>query len=167
MKRHNGNTSELSTCRSIASRKVLLCISVLLVLAATGPASAGPVDRFIALLQGGQEVPPTASGSVGNAFMTYDKNTKMLCYSISFTPLDGAEFAAHFHGPAMEGVNAPVLFGITPAVSPVGSPKVGCVGPLSQSDEKALREGLLYINVHSLPPGVPSGEIRGQVLLLK
>ena len=149
------------------SRKVLLCISVLLVLAATGPASAEPVYRFIALLQGGQEVPPTASGSLGNAFMTYDKSTNMLCYSISFTPLDGAEFAAHFHGPALEGMNAPVLFGITPAVSPVGSPKVGCVGPFSESDERALVKGLLYINVHSAPPGVPSGEIRGQVLQIK
>ena len=167
MKRHNGNTSELSTSRSTASRKVVLCISVLLVLAATGPALAGPVDRLIAVLQGGQEVPPTSSGSLGNAFMTYDKSTNMLCYSISFTPLDGAEFAAHFHGPAVEGSNAPVLFGITPAVSPVGSPKVGCVGPLSVSDEKALRKGELYINVHSAPPGVPSGEIRGQVLLVK
>lgn len=167
MKRHNGSTSELSTSRSTASRKVVLGISVLLVLAAAGPASAGPVDRFIALLQGGQEVPPTASGSLGNAFMTYAKTTKMLCYSISFTPLDGAEFAAHFHGPAVEGMNASVLFPITPAVSPLGSNKVGCVGPLNNGDEKALRKGLLYINVHSFPPGVPSGEIRGQVVPLK
>ena len=167
MKRHNGNTSELSTSRSTASRKVFLCISMLLVLAATGPASADTVEKFIALLQGGQEVPATASSSLGNAFMTYSKITNMLCYSISFMPLDGPEFAAHFHGPAKEGLNAPVMFGITPAVSPVGSPKVGCVGALSTSEEQVLLKGLLYINVHSAPPGVPSGEIRGQVIRIK
>ena len=166
---------------------IVAIAAILLLVVAAAPGHAD--DTFIAVLNGGQEVPPTISKALGNAHMVFDKQTNMLCYSISFvgpvvpafapalcplggtfTPLSDLEncetdSAAHFHSPAPAGVNASVLFPITPAISPVGSPKTGCVGPLSKQERKDLRNGLFYINIHS--NAVPSGEIRGQVLRIK
>jgi hypothetical protein len=126
--------------------------------------SAETLVPFIALLNGGQENPPTSSNALGVAFMTFNDDTRQLCYDISFTSLVGEERVAHFHAPAAPGENADVVFDISPVPSPFGSPKTGCVGPLNKDQSRDLREGLFYINIHSFPPGVPSGEIRGQVL---
>ncbi len=164
---------------------IVAIAAILLLVVAAAPGHAD--DTFIAVLNGGQEVPETMSKALGNAHMVFFKSTDMLCYSISFvgpvvpafgTPspctgggpgsdLENCEIdsAAHFHAPAPAGVIAPVLFPITPDISPVGSPKTGCVGPLSKQERKDLRAGLFYINIHS--NAVPSGEIRGQVLRIK
>ena len=71
---------------------------------------------------------------------------------------------AHFHGPAAPGQPAAILHDISPSPSPLGSPKNGCV-TLSAQEEKDLKKGLLYINIHSSI--APNGEIRGQVLPVK
>ena len=150
-------TAKIALIAPIASLLILAMWAV--------PASAD--DTFIAVLNSGQEIqdPKPDSNALGNALMTFQKSTGLLCYSISFTPLAGTEIAAHFHAPASAGVNASILFFITPDPSPVGSPKTGCVGPLSKQEQKDLRGGLFYINVHSTD--FPAGEIRGQVLRIK
>jgi hypothetical protein len=124
-------------------------------------ASADTLVAFTAMLNGAQEFPANASPSQGMAFVTLNKQQKLLCYSISFSPLAGTE-VAHFHGPAQPGQNADVVFGITPAPSPVGTSKWGCVGPLEKSQIKDLNKGLWYVNIHST--AFLLGEIRGQVL---
>ena len=144
------------------------------------PAAGDTFDMvFIAQLNGAQETPPTQSPSTGVAFLTFDKDNSNLCYAISYTPLAGTEILAHFHGPAMKGdvagpgVASPVLHNITngvpPGPSPVGSPKQGCVVVSDKQQQKDLKNGLWYINVHTMgpPPASTSGEIRGQVLPLK
>jgi hypothetical protein len=138
------------------------------------PAAADTFDpTFMAVLNGAQETPPVASPSTGVAFLTFNKNNSQLCYAISYTPLGGTELVAHFHGPtapnqvAGPGVASGVLFFITggDGPSPLGSPKNGCVGPLSKQQAKDVSKGLWYINVHSSIAA--AGEIRGQVLPLK
>jgi hypothetical protein len=135
-----------------------------------GAVHAAKGRPFFAVLNSGQEVPPNDSNSFGVAFMTFDKKTEELCYSISFTvPLLGIEdpiIGTHFHRGAA-GENGPRLFSITGdgGPSPLGSPKNGCVGPLDRSQQKDLKKGLFYINVHS--QFYPGGEIRGQVLKQK
>ena len=147
----------LRTAKSTAS----VAIASLVVLGATVfPANAGGTRTFIAVINSGQEVPPNASNSFGNAHLIFDKTTHELCFSISYSELSSDETAAHFHGPASAGTNAGVQFGL-----PASSPKTGCVGPLSNQQRKNLRKGLFYINVHSNDS--PSGEIRGQVLQIK
>jgi hypothetical protein len=128
------------------------------------PDKASADEVFFAVLNSQQEIQNTkpASNAFGNAFMTFTNSTRMLCYAISYSTLVGNETVAHFHGPASAGENASVLFDISPAPSPLGSPKSGCVGPLSNSDRTNLRRGQLYINIHSSTS--TSGEIRGQVL---
>jgi CHRD domain-containing protein len=139
--------------------------AILALAIAVPPVSAATLQPFIALLNSGQENPPTTSNAFGVAFLTFDNATQELCYSISFTSLVAAETAAHFHGPAAPGVNAAILLDISPAPpgpSPAGSPKTGCVGPLDGQQRLFLKRGLLYINVHSTT--FPGGEIRGQVV---
>lgn len=126
-------------------------------------AASAATFSFIAVLNSGQEIqtPKPGSNSQGVALMTLNTKTRLLCYSISYSDLDGVESAAHFHGPGSAGENAPIIEPITPDVSPVGSPKTGCVGPLSGKRVSQLKKGLFYINIHS--DFFPDGEIRGQV----
>ncbi len=122
---------------------------------------------FVAVLNAGQEVPVGTSGSFGNAHMTFDPTSDQLCYAISYSALGSAEIAAHFHGPAAPGADAGVVADISPppdGPSPLGSPKQGCV-TLDADAAKALKKGLLYINIHSTDE--PGGEIRGQVVPVK
>ncbi len=136
-------------------------------LALPGVASAANFT-FIAVLNSGQEIqdPKPTSNALGTALLTLASKTRLLCYSISYTALLGAETAAHFHAPASAGQNADILFFISPppagGPSPPGSPKTGCVGPLTGKQMSNLKKGLFYINVHS--EVFPAGEIRGQVL---
>lgn len=137
----------------------------ILALAPLGVASAASFS-FIAVLNSGQEIqtPKPVSDTQGVALMTLDTRDRMLCYSISYFPPIDDEILAHFHGPASAGQNAGILFDISPeppGPSPLGSPKTGCVGPLSGKQVSDLKKGLFYINVHSTT--FPDGEIRGQV----
>ena len=89
--------------------------SILMLSISAVPASAD--STFIAVINSGQEVPPNESNALGVAFMTFNNKTKELCYSISYTDLMDTERAAHFHAPAAAGVNASVLFPISPSPS--------------------------------------------------
>ena len=80
----------------------------------------------------------------------------MLHFTINYYDLYGTETASHIHGPAGPGVPAAVLFPL-----PLGTPKIGVVGPLSPTQVGYLNSGLLYVNVHS--NYYPGGEIRGQI----
>ena len=112
---------------------------------------------FMAVMNGGQVVPPSISNAIGNAYLTFDTLTKRLCYAISYTGLVGLETEAHVHAGAT-GTTDAVIFTLTPA----GSPKVGCVGPFARSEEKLLMRGRMYINIHT--DVYVAGEIRGQIL---
>jgi len=124
-------------------------------------AHAGKPKVFMAVLSGPQETPPNASLGQGNALMTFDETTDMLCYDITYSGLGSAEILAHIHGPAAIGIGpAPVVLPL-----PGGSPKDGCVGPLTSTQKKELLQNLYYINIHTA--GFPGGEIRGQILRIK
>ena len=135
-------------------------LAALLMVGFVMPAHAGPAKTFTAVLNGGQEVPANTSLAFGVGFFTFDRRTKLLCYSITFTAALDNETAAHFHGPARPGQSADILFPISPVPSRA---KTGCVGPIVDGGlRRALLRGLFYVNVHSA--SLPAGEIRGQVL---
>lgn len=124
-------------------------------------------NTFIAVLNSGQEIqdPKPTSNALGTALLTLETATRLLCYSISYTDLLGLETAAHFHAPGSAGQNADIAFFISPppeGPSALGSPKTGCVGPLTGKQVSNLKKGLFYINIHS--DLFPAGEIRAQVL---
>src|SRR5436305_11513180 len=106
------------------------------------PAPAG-TRNFVAVLNGGQETPPTTSNAFGVAFLTFDDKTLPLCYSITYTGITRtAETAANVHGPAAPG--APPA--IHDAPSPPGTPAHPSV-PLPQANKKDLKRGMTYLNV--------------------
>ena len=98
----------------------------------------------------------TGSLSTGSAAITFDTDTSLLSWNISWTPLESGETAAHFHGPALPGQNAGVEVGI----GVESNPAIG-EATLSAQEQSDMLAGLWYINIHS--NAFPSGEIRGQV----
>jgi hypothetical protein len=149
--------------RTSSLRSILAAAALALLVASPAVADHPRPETFIAIINAPQEVPPVLdSNGQGLAFFTYDSFTRELCYSISYDGLEQAEIASHIHGPAEPGENAGVLFPISPESSPLGSPKSGCVGRLTSSQGRDLRNGLLYFNVHT--SDFPNGEIRGQIV---
>jgi hypothetical protein len=133
-------------------------------LALVAPLSASAASKnFVAVLNGGQEVPPTTSGAVGTGFFTLDTTTGMVCYAISYTTLSSAETDAHIHGPDVPFTEHPM--NIIVGLAPLGNPMQGCVGPLTGPQMGELKKGLYYVNVHTA--NNPLGEIRGQLTPVK
>lgn len=149
--------------KTMINTRVALIVSVASILTLIGsavPVSAQQSSIFIAVLNSGQEVPPNSSKAFGVAFVTFNEDTREICFSISYTEslLTSAETAAHFHASAPPGQNAPVIIPLA-----LGSPKNGCVRPhLTDKLIEDLFAGLWYINVHTMVH--PAGEIRGQLL---
>lgn len=154
-------STKISKVGLIISAIFIVAFTVSLVPLSVYSQEGKSVKAFTAILTGGQEVPQNESNAFGVAFITFEEDEKLLFYSITFTDtnLIGSETAAHFHGPANPGENAPILFAITPVP---GSPKVGSIGPLKGKEIRDLKKGLLYLNIHT--DEFPNGEIRGQVL---
>ena len=116
-----------------------------------------PMTNMVALCEGAQEVPPTASAGLGIAFFHLDTVANTLGYNIVFGNLTAAETAAHIHGFAPPGVNGGVLHAL-----PLGTPKVGTWN-FTDAQEPNIVAGLTYVNIHT---GMfPGGEIRGQVVM--
>ncbi len=130
-----------------------LFVSLFLLSLTSGTVFAQQYDAY---LNGQQQVPANSSPATGYASLTLDAG-KILTYSISYSGLQGTEFAAHVHGPAPAGQTGPPVFSL-----PAGQPKNGSFGPLSAAQEADLNAGLWYINIHTTP-GYSGGEIRGQI----
>ncbi|MBV8614790.1 MAG: CHRD domain-containing protein, partial [Acetobacteraceae bacterium] len=70
-------------------------------------------------LDAAQEVPPTQSKGTGHMGGTLNRSTKELDYTVTYQNLSGPATAAHFHGPAGPGQNAPIVI---PLQQPLTSP---------------------------------------------
>jgi len=101
---------------------------------------------------------PAPAGGGGSAGLTYDSATNMLTWNISFSNVSTPPTLAHFHGPAMPGVDA----GIQVTITDLTSPSEGSA-MISEAQESDLLAGLWYINYHT--SACPGGEIRGQVMM--
>jgi hypothetical protein len=111
---------------------------------------------LIASLNGASEVPSNSTTGTGSLTATYDTTTKKLAWTVTYSGLTGAAVAAHFHGPAGPGKDAPVEVPVTVGPSPLqGS------ATLTPAQEKDLLDGNVYFNIHT--QANPKGEIRGQV----
>ncbi len=103
------------------------------------------------------EVPPTASRGVGTVVATVYPSTLAMTYTVEYKDLTGPATAAHFHGPAAPGANAPVV--IPSVVTPATIKGGATLTPAQLAD---LQAGKYYYNVHTAAN--PGGEIRGQLL---
>jgi hypothetical protein len=128
--------------------------------------SSEKVTVLTMIMTGGQvkHVPPSMgiSPKGGIGFLTFNETTKVLCFSVSHDPIVG-ETTAHFHGPAAPGQGShDHLWPDETTTLGNGSPKDGCTDPLSADEERALKAGLWFLEIHST--NYPLGEIRGQVI---
>ncbi len=120
------------------------------------PAMAETVN-LRADLTGASEVPPVSTQGKGSITATYDTATKTLTWRGAVANLSGDVTAAHFHGPAEPGKNAPVLI-------PAPGVKNGAFEAsvtITDDQAKALTAGQTYFNIHTAAN--PQGEVRGQV----
>ena len=117
---------------------------------------------------------PVTTQATGAAKFQLSNDGTQLTYKINVANMAGMA-AAHIHC-APAGVNGPVgvtLFAGPPTGAVHGTlvqgvitapnPANGCGWADLAAAVAAMRSGATYVNVHTLPPGVPSGEIRGQV----
>lgn len=123
---------------------------------ALGASAFAEEMNFSAELTGAQEVPPVETSATGMSEITYDTESKMLSWTTEHSGLSGDVTAAHFHGPAPVGENAPPVVPIEIADLAEGS------ATLDDATATALTEGNLYLNLHTAAN--PNGEIRGQVM---
>jgi hypothetical protein len=133
----------------------ILFLSTFAVASALAPAFAETI-KYKADLSSANEVPPNDTGAKGTIEATYDSEAGTLSWSGSYSGLSGPEIAAHFHGPAAAGVNAPVLVPVDASKSPFeGSAKI------SADQAKNFADGMVYFNIHTAKN--KGGETRGQL----
>ena len=114
------------------------------------------------VLSGDQEVPAKTTSATGTMNVSYDKTTKMLTLTATWTGLSADPVAAHIHGTAPKGENAGVKVDFHDNVTSAA----GNFNRTVPVDEQAIKEdsllaGYYYFNIHT--PANPGGEIRGQI----
>lgn len=134
--------------------KLATAAAVLVLLA--GGAAQAEIIHFSATLTGAGGVPPNASTGHGELSAELETAEHTLAYRASYTGLTGPATAAHFHGPAAPGANAPPVVMVGDPATPIG----GSVR-LTVAQQADLLAGRWYFNVHT--QANPGGEIRGQL----
>ena len=142
------------------SRRTALPLILTAGLALVGAANAAS-QSFKVPLTGAQSVPPVETSGAGTADLTYDPTTRVVSWDISYSGLSSPVTMAHFHGPAKEGKNAPVLIWLTTKGTPPTNPIKGSA-TLTPEQAEQFSAGEWYVNVHT--ESHPAGEIRGQVI---
>jgi hypothetical protein len=142
------------------SRRAVLALAPLAWIGSMTVALAAPLSISVPLT-GAQQVPPVQTAGTGTASLTYDPVSRMLTWSVTFSGLSGPATMAHFHGPAAEGKNAPVVIWISEHGATPTSPITG-QATLTPDQAAQFTAGQWYVNVHTKDH--PGGEIRGQVM---
>ena len=137
-------------------RPILAAAVLAAALFATSASFAAVVD-YTATLKGSTEVPPNDSKGTGTVTASYDTTSKKFSYTVTYSGLTGPATAAHFHGPAAAGANAPPVVAVTTALA---SPIKGDA-TLTDIQSADLAAGKWYFNIHTAEN--KNGEIRGQV----
>lgn|SRR5215469_4776347 len=135
-------------------RGFLLGSGFLVLLLSIGLAQAEQV-QFKASLAPASGV--TSSGK-GSATASLDTTTKMLTWTVDYSGLSGPASAAHIHGPADPGANAPI---VVPFTGNLATPIKGSA-TLTDAQIQQLEAGKWYVNIHT--EANKGGEIRGQLV---
>ena len=121
----------------------------------TGP-HLNPEVKFEATLNGAQQVPRNGSTATGRMDGIYNKDTKTLTYTITYSGI--TPVAGHFHN-ADFGSNGLVIFDLGRTLT---NPISGTWTNITlQQENMLLAARSVYVNLHT--PAFPGGEIRGQL----
>jgi hypothetical protein len=147
--------AQVKLVREVQMRSVIRGLAALALASAFAGAAAAEEMTMNVELTGAEQVPPVETTASGTAEVTFNSETRMLTWELDHEGLEDVT-AAHFHGPADEGENAP-------PVVPIEDPSDGAEGSAELTEEQSqlLMDGKMYINVHTAAH--PDGEIRGQV----
>ena len=132
-------------------------LTILAVMAATAKADT----TFSGKLSGAQMVPPNASTAVGVGTIILNDAETRITISLDFSGLGSNQTAAHIHGPAGSGSEAPVLFNLGSQGATSGT-FTNLSAAVSRGQVAQLRAGKWYFDIHSTK--LLHGEIRGQIL---
>lgn len=130
--------------------------AAVLALGLTAGAGYAKTQHFTATLTGAEEVPANDSAGKGKVEADLDTTTNTFKYKATYSGLTGPAMAAHFHGPAAPGANAPPTVPAASAADPITGQAT-----LTAAQAADLTAGKWYFNVHT--KAHPGGEIRGQV----
>jgi hypothetical protein len=113
---------------------------------------------FSVRLEGKNLVPANATAALGQVEAVYDREKKILSYTITYSGI--TPNAWHIHREAI-GNNSPLVFNLgTTFMSPYKNQTV----VLTAAQEADLLKGLWYLDIHSAL--FAAGEVRGQLLPL-
>ena len=88
---------------------------------------------------------------------SFNKQTNVLTWTVTYSGLTDSVTGAHFHGPAMAGTNTGVVLGFSGNLfSPITESAT-----LTATQAADLMAGKWYVNLHT--EAHPQGEIRGQI----
>lgn len=121
------------------------------------PAAYAETIALKADLKGANEVPPNISPASGKAEATFDTDTKLLTWTVTYTDLTGPALGAHFHGPSDAGKNAGIVLPFKTVQSPIQG-----TATLTENQATDLLAGKWYANIHTAAN--PGGELRGQMM---
>ena len=125
------------------------------------PATANTVE-LTATLSGAQQVPAVTSSGTGAFSGTYNRDTRVLTYSVTYSGLSAAPVAGHIHlgSPGKTGqVRVPFA---SVATSPItGTVTFAAADTAQMRTVELLLSQRAYVNLHTTAN--PSGEIRGNI----
>ena len=133
----------------LSRRTLVVAILILPAWAAWEPLVHAATVSFKVPMTGGQEVPPGQTDGYGIADLTYDPDTRVVTWTITYKDLSSPV------------TPAPGLVSLTKQGSPVESPIAG-QATLTPEQSRQFAAGDWYINIHTQTH--PDGEIRGLVL---
>ena len=131
-------------------------IAATLGLTACGSAMMGNTTAISAKLSSANEVPANSSAGTGMLDASFNKDTSVLTWTVTYSGLTGPVAMGHFHGPALAGANAGVALGFSGSMD---SPIKGSA-TLTAAQAADLLAGKWYVNLHTAAN--KGGEIRGQ-----
>ena len=114
---------------------------------------------FSGKLSSSEEVPRGTSAGTGALTATFNTQSNVLNWTVTYSGMTGPVVAGHFHGPALLGQNAGVALGFSGGLE---SPIKGSA-TLTAAQAADFMSGKWYVNLHTAAN--KGGEIRAQALL--
>jgi hypothetical protein len=143
----------LSTTARVVSATAIVLVAA--ACSSIGGMGGGITEKTSPALTGTQEVPPVSTSASGRSTITVASD-RSVSGAVIVTGMDPT--AAHIHQGAM-GANGPVIVPLAKTAPMTFSVPAGA--KLTDAQYAALKEGNLYVNVHSAAH--PGGEIRLQM----